>query len=690
MEQVAYIAYFACAAVYLILALILVSGKGGNKIGLPLVTLAIMTSLWAVFGAFTIGNKALLFYFISQITEVLRNIACIWFLLNLLSMLMEKAELKGTVGLKKISIFIPLLALFFDLLIIFVGNNWGDVLKKITFSMHLALAILIVVLAEQVFRNTRADQRWGIKYLFLGIGGLFIFEFYLYAYALLFQGINAELLYARPLIFIVVAPLIAVSAARNPSWTLDIFVSRKVVFHSASLFVSGGYLVLMSLAGYYIKKFGGSWGGVAQTVFIFVAATLLLLIFFSGKARSVLKVFVNKHFFNYKYDYREEWIRFSNTLSDSRDKSSVPNKIIKAIAGLIDSPAGVLFVKDQEGGYSLLDSWNYSSPSCDYISGSSSLFDFFEQKKWIIDLDEYSKDREKYKGLQLPDVLKILEEPRIIIPLLNEDRIVAIVILRQPRSPRSFNWEDFDLFKIAGVQAASHLTQSLFEEELSISRQFEACSRLSTFVIHDLKNVTGQLSLIIKNAEKHRHNQQFINDVFLTVENSVEKMNHLLMQLKIGDKSGHAERVNIVAIIEKQINDRRISDYIPKLENSTGSAYVYADSRELGSVLGHIIQNAYDATKDGDRDIKVAIEKSSELALLTITDNGCGMDDDFIRRRLFSPFDTTKGDSGMGVGAYQAKEYINRIGGQINVESKVGTGSVFTITLPLAQEDSEA
>ena len=65
-------------------------------------------------------------------------------------------------------------------------------------------------------------------------------------------------------------------------------------------------------------------------------------------------------------------------------------------------------------------------------------------------------------------------------------------------------------------------------------------------------------------------------------------------------------------------------------------------------------------------------------------DTGCGMDEDFIRNNLFRPFKSTKGKKGMGIGVYEAREIINALGGSIEVESKVDTGTCFTVTLPLA------
>ena len=178
-------------------------------------------------------------------------------------------------------------------------------------AARVGMAVLGMLLVEQLYRNKPEQERWAIKFACLGIGGMFAYDFYLYSDAMLFHEINPDIWAARGVVNALTVPLIAVSVARSTSWSSELAVSRRVMFHSAALFGSAIYLLAMGSAGYYLRYFGGSWGSVMQVTFLFGALMLLVGILFSGTFRSWLKVFISKHFYSYNYDYREEWLRFT-------------------------------------------------------------------------------------------------------------------------------------------------------------------------------------------------------------------------------------------------------------------------------------------------------------------------------------------------------------------------------------------
>ncbi len=701
MIDLTFIAYIVCAAAYLFLSIVLLIGWRGKKEGGILLLASILTFIWAISGVLVSVSGGRLVA-ISLLVEGLRNGSILAFLLLLLkkvtSLVIEGEHVKSSKYYYTV-VSITTIALLYsigaDIL-----TGFTPLVGSITPSIvgHLTISVLGLAILEQLYRNTATEKRWGIKYISLAFAGIFVYEFYLYADSLLFSRIEVGAWGARPWIVAVVSPLIAVSAARNPKWSLDVYVSRQAVFHTATLISAGIYLLLMSIAGFYIKKYGGDWGAVAQAVFIFAAIMVLLLIILSGKARSWLKVTVNKHFFNYKYDYREEWIRFNKTLTAIDDLLPIRSRAIKSLAQIVESPAGLLFAKNKDGDYQLAANWNTPLPKSDLIKMSDPLAQFIEEKEWVIDLSEKvkpggSKDISgdaKYQQLVTGGVLSEGEH-RFLVPLLNESEMYGFIVLTEPRSKRTLNWEDVDLLKTAGSQVASYLVQYDANNQLTISRQFEAYNRLSTFVIHDLKNLVGQLSLLSANSKKFRNNEEFIDDAFETVENSVDKMKHLLEQLRSGIEKKVVGKVDVRRLVEAIVQSRKASGITVDLDPDEGNEYVGADKQELAAVIEHIVQNAIDATlaKQDQAEVKLIIEASEQFAILKIKDNGEGMSREFIRDRLFSPFDTTKGDSGMGVGVYQAREYINAIGGKIEVISELGVGTVFELYLPLMKSSEE-
>jgi putative PEP-CTERM system histidine kinase len=448
---------------------------------------------------------------------------------------------------------------------------------------------------------------------------------------------------------------------------------------------SGIYLLAMGVGGYYVRDYGGTWGIVAQTIFMFGAGLLLLILLFSGPLRARLRVFINKHFFHYKYDYREEWLRFIRTLSSNETDIPLPERAIRAIAQMIDSPGGVLWMRREDGHYEPEAKWNMEPPLSANEPAGSSLIRFLEIQKWVINLDEYRSDPGLYQSLgdlTMPTWLRTLHNAWLIAPLILQEKLHGFVVLaRSPAVRRHFNWEDCDLLKTTGTQAASHLAQHAASQALAEARQFEAFNRLSTYVVHDLKNLISQLSLVVSNAARHRNNPLFMENVISTVENSVSKMNRLLARMREGVQPDSKRLVSLEKLLEEVVRDAQASKPAPVLECGTSGMAVTADRDRLASVMGHVVRNAQDATPDDGR-VTVRLQKVNGQAVVEVEDTGCGMDEAFIRARLFRPFQTTKGDSGMGIGAYEAREFVRSLGGDIRVESKPGKGTIFRIQLP--------
>lgn len=171
---------------------------------------------------------------------------------------------------------------------------------RVAFIVSLALAIVGLMLVEQVYRNISAHARWGIKPLCLGLGGVFCFDLYMYSDAFLFNQVNLDVWASRGIANLFIVPLIALSTVRNKDWAFKIAVSRQVIFHSTTLFGSGLYLVTIAGAGYYVRYFGSNWGGALQVMFLFAGLLTLSLLFYSGSLRSKLRVLLNKHFYNYR------------------------------------------------------------------------------------------------------------------------------------------------------------------------------------------------------------------------------------------------------------------------------------------------------------------------------------------------------------------------------------------------------
>lgn len=627
--------------------------------------------------------------------ETLRNLGWLFFLLQL-SALQRNGRLWQLGRLQWPRLFAPaaLLALgmagvgpWLDRLPAALAATHAELL--LTLSLLLAIGTLLAV--EQLYRNAGLSERWSLKFLCLGIGALAAYDFFMYAEALLFRQLNAELWQARGLVAALVTPWLAVAIARNRDWQIDLHISRQVVFHGVTLLGAGIYLLAMAVAGYFIKYLGGSWSGVLQIGFLAGSGALLLSLLFSGRLRAQLRVFLSKHFFSYRYDYREEWLKVTAALADLGDE--VPEGMVRTLAPLASSPGGHLWVDDGQGAYQLTASW-HAAPLNPAAPGLGALPVWLVRTQWVVDLHEYRRSPDLYEGLELPDWLVADDTLWLAIPLLFQERVVGILVLRNSGLKSALNWEDRDLLKTAGRQAGSHLAQHLASRALVEARQFDAFNRLSAYVVHDLKNILAQQSLIVSNAARHRDNPAFIDDMIATVANSVQRMQRLMEQMRSGLRSGAAARVELASLLREVVAARGSSRPVPTLAlvdsgNGLQEYWVEADRERLATVFTHLVQNAQEATPaDGEVSLQV-VAAAGDSICVSIRDTGCGMDEAFVRERLFRPFDSTKGLTGMGIGAFESREYVRQIGGELEVHSSPGEGSEFRVKLPLGTQNAD-
>ncbi len=548
-------------------------------------------------------------------------------------------------------------------------------------------ALLLVlgglVLVEQMYRNAPDRQRWALKYLCLGVGGLFAYDLFLYAHSLLFRQIAANLWDGRGIAVALVVPLIAVAARRNPQWSLDVFVSRQIVFYTTSVVGVGLYLITMALGGYYLRIYGGEWGLAAQFVFLLLAVVVLLTLLFSEPLKARIKVFLSKHFYTNKYDYREEWLRLIKTMSDSEGTKSLPDRAIHGVAQIVDSAEGGLWVRREESHYVPVGG-SLGTSDENVLAADEPVCRFLAERQWIIDLSELETRPEHYEHLALPAWLSNSEHGWLIVPLILEGALYGFIVLGSPRVRRELSWEDHDLLKTVGRQVATYLALDEAGRKLTEAGQFEAFNRLTAFIMHDLKNLISQQSLVVRNAARHKDNPRFIEDAIKTVENSVQRMNHLLRQLQRGNMDASPRSTDLGSICDEILQqcDHRLP--VPQLLTRDDALEIWVNPDRLSQVLIHLIKNAQEAT-DEKGWVRVTLSRIHRDAVVEIADNGVGMDAAFVRNRLFRPFDSTKGQKGMGIGADHAKEYVRLAGGRISVDSNPGSGTVVTLVLPLSE-----
>lgn len=689
--DIGFLCYLASTAAFTFLSVLIVISWHGRKLGALLLVASLVTAVWSA----VLAVQAL--YNIIPVTviwslEILRCAIWLAFFLNLLNAALLK-------GLGQVSLFRKLTLLIYSTCVGLLLLAWGWSFLKpfyptvfqpnLQHAGQVVLSLIGLILIEQFYRNARPDQRWGIKFICLAVGGMFAYDFYLYSDAMLFKRINTDLWIARGAVFALLVPFIGISTARNPEWSVDLFLSRGVLFHTATLLGAGVYLLLMSVAGYYIKLYGGEWGTVAQIVFLVGAFMVLALLLFSGQLRSQLRVFVSRHFFSYAYDYRQEWLNIISTLSETGSGFPLQKRVILALGELVESPSGVLWIRGRGGYFYERDQFGNPEIHIESIAATDPIIVAMREQEYVINLGEMHRVPEMYSGLDYPEWIAAYANAWVFVPLFHADDLYGVVLLTRPRTHIDWNWEVIELLRTSGRQAAGYLAFEDAAAALSEARQFEGFNRLSAFVIHDLKNLIAQLSLVVRNSERHSENPEFMKDAIHTVRHSVDKMSRLMSQLRNAGKGGASANLRLVGMLDEVVNSRSGQLPRPSLELLTREdVTVAADSDRLASAFEHIIQNAQEACDKAGR-VSVRLHTDDNQAIVEVEDNGHGMESEFIRTRLFKPFDTTKGLTGMGIGAYESRDYIQSLGGDLQVSSKVGSGSRFVFRIPVVSNQTE-
>ncbi len=674
------VGYLISGIVFVFLLTVYFLGFRKRKVSKQFVLLLLASIIWSLISALSQIGPSIPFEMI-VISDLIRTFTWIYVLQTAIGIYQEKSIWND--GFNPFSRRNILIIFIISLLIaIFEGqltSLTGTHPLVIPVSILLIFDVIGLMLIEVLYRNTPKINRTIILYLCISAGGIFIYDFFVFSNALLIRSIDYQFWSIRGFINVLIAPTLAIAAVRNPSLAPELHVSRQFVFHSSTALAVGIYLFVMSLVGFYIKESSGEWGKVLQTLFLFGALLLLGLILFSSSIKLRIQRYLSTSF-RHKYDYRVEWNRFSDTLLKQDNKVSIYNRALKAVAQVVDSKGASLWLLDHNA-YVYKTFWRQRIDNPEAELDNSELISLLKKEKKLVTKDDFPKQK---KTLSSQHWFMRLENSWMILPLWLDKTLYGFIHLREPIVPLNLDIEDTDLLNTL----AHHVTIALFsksvDEELHRAQQFKNISQMTAFLVHDLKTVLSQLNLLVENSQKHKSNPVFVDDMINTVEHTTKKMTHLLGQLKNPESEVEAKKININEMMEAIVSNCNQQLFRPVLINNLDrDCFLFCKPSEFQSAINHIIQNAIESLdKSGSVIVSLDLEKDDVLKI-TISDTGVGMTQEFVANRLFSPFETTKGVSGMGVGVYQSRETIRELEGDISVKSTPGEGTSFSITLPV-------
>lgn len=657
----------ACAAIYGVLVVLILLQARLSRTGLILAGAALVTSAWATAVAVHWSDPAT---GAAGWLELARSLAWYCFILHLYRRSVSRQRQLGQ-AIATSGLIVALLlgaAPLMDLL----AEPYGGNLWSIEIVARIGLAICNILLIENLYFNTPEEARWHINLPCIALGGLFLYDLVLYSDALLFRRVSVLLFEGRASVTAMVAPLLAIAAARNKSWQIGIHVSRTVVFHSATLIASGVFLLALAASGEAFRHTGAEWGVVAETSIIFGGMVTVAVLLTSGSARSRLRRLVVNHFFSLQYDYRREWMRCIETLSAPETYVGLQTRAIRAIAEVVDSPGGALFVRDSRNtAFLWAGSWNLPAATMP-VALDDPFVAAFREGAWIVDLNRLAK---------VPDWARTWPNLWLAVPLSHVGQLIGFVLISASRAKFRLEREAYDLLRIVGREVASHVAEQRARQVLAQSHDLQEYSKRFAFVVHDIKNVSSQLSMLLSNAEVHVDNPEFQRDMLKTVRASVSKVTALLTRLE--SKSGRAER-SLIAPAER----------LPRLAAACGTARgvtievrrdgrtasVLMDPGAFDAVIAHLLDNAVEASPARGT-VSVIIRHDPLSITIDVVDNGSGMSAEFIRDKLFVPFASTK-RGGHGIGAFQSRELMRECGGDLVAISKPGVGTTMRLLLP--------
>ncbi|HEV2598252.1 XrtA/PEP-CTERM system histidine kinase PrsK [Sphingopyxis sp.] len=552
-------------------------------------------------------------------------------------------------------------------------------------AMVVAVGGLLIV--DNGVRRAGAGQRMPVMAVAGGFAMLWAYELNVQLIGALTGETASTLIQLLPAVALLALPTYVVAAMDLGRERMRL--SRTAAMRTLLLLGAAAYLVLIGLTGAVARMIGGDYAELAQATSLVVALGTGGILLISDRARAWLSVTISKHFFEHRYDYRAEWMRFTATLGqgDGEDDRNLYRRVAKALAELTGSPGALLMLPGAAGGFRVAEQWHWPAGiEEDAMLSLRSAF-MLQETRHIVDLDAQRRGQAA-QDLAIPDWLIADNRAWVVVPVVHFQRMIAVVVLHRPPVSRALDWEDLDVLRIAGQQAASYLAESQSQQALSEARRFDEFNRRFAFIMHDIKNLASQIGLLARNAERHADKPDFRADMVETLKISAGRLSDLLVRLSPRERGPAAEAGRILvepllAEIAAEARPRRAL-----FVGCQAGLAAWGDAGSIRQVVQHLVHNAIDASEPGSPVQVVAVAEQGRVRI-DVIDQGVGMTRSFIRDELFKPFVSTK-EAGFGLGAFEALQIAQAMGGAIEVESEPGKGSDFTLWLPLAGAHGEA
>jgi len=543
--------------------------------------------------------------------------------------------------------------------------------------VELLLTVGILVGLESCLRTARGDNRRRVKYLVLGLGGIFLIRFYVLSQMLLFQGIVPLHFKMTCATLFVGNLLLALPITRDQLRGVRMTVSRQMLYRSAMIGVLGVYLftvaALGSLLTYLAIPEETFWGSVV----VFVSALALSAILLSDRLRWRLKRFIALNFYRSRYDYRQQWVAFTKRMSSLLTAEEIARELLDGVTETIGASTGAVYLSEVGDARYRLCGHVGDAAYAAVVDRASPLL------TWLGSQEAPARPPAEIAASTLSVQLTSV----VVAPLRWRANMIGLIVLGPERSGADYTVDDLVFLATVAEQAAGTMVTARLSESMAQAREMETFDKVTATVVHDIKNSVSALALLSKNALKNFDDPEFQRDTMTTLSRTVERMRRLLTRLSAPMADAPttlAEPVDLSRLVREATTALATESRIRLVRDLDPTRKVAADRDALLRVIENLVTNAVEAI-EGEGTIAITLAEADGRAVLTVNDTGCGISEDFMQRHLFSPMRSTK-KGGWGIGLYHSKQIIEHYHGTITVDSVEGHGTTFTVTLPIWAE----
>ena len=556
-------------------------------------------------------------------------------------------------------------------------------------SLFTLMAVFFMVWRLEVFwRALNPKERRQYTYLVIGLFLVCGCLFWLTSYRLLFRRQVVDHYWLACSLVFIAWLFILYGVARHRLLNRKLFVSRKVVYSAAAPVVFAGYLILLGFASLVMRAFGWSLHHVFQWLLVLVGLLIVVVLLFSEKVRSAVRYFVSTHFYVNKYEYRDEWLAFTNLLKSSLTEADVAEALRRILSESLYTRRIMIWLGDAYSGFRLIDR-DKNNPADAVVTAGDPLVLYLQQEPYFYLDMPVEKEAWRYVSSVKRDFF-LKNGLVLVVPITVGGQYVGLIGLGPEYTGGRYGPDDFDLLAALGSQAALAVLAARAAEKRAQTREMSAWNTLAAFVLHDIKNAAAILNLIRENAPAHIHKPEFQQDLLASIDDALKRMKKVQGRLNVlkGSTMPAVETVEIGRFVKEccQKLDRKLPELSVKVQCNQDVS-IQTDPEIVTQILENLLLNAHEAVGT-ETLIHITVANADYGNVrLEINDNGPGIPAELLPDRLFEPFTTCK-PNGSGIGLWQARRLVESLGGTIGAENLAAGGAKFVVQLPIGRAAS--